>query len=427
MEILYIGSLCDEEWFSSTHKKNGLPSRVAQYNFEKALMEGFIENDIINIDVNYLYQEDYFPKGNHLLFRKKVRKLNKKLNVNYLSYINIPFVKEIYLLIKGIILTLQWVKKHNIKREKLILTAFNYTPFSLGVLIASRLFKVKRINIFTDLSSDIINPTRQRNMSRIKRIILPVYMKLVNIVEKNFDGYVLFTELMNSKVNPYRKPSVVVEGIYCNDLGLLSVPKSRAIMYAGTLNFEYGVKNILDAFEQIEDPSLELWLFGDGDMRNYIEEITSIDPRVKYFGFMRREEVFEYEKKALLLLNVRDANDEFTKYSFPSKTFEYMASGTPFLTTKLECIPKEYYKYLYLADSSSPSQLKNIINEILSKPSVELDEIGNKAREFVLTKKNSKFQTEKIIRMIHEEILNNRNRETSINNWSSRGKVNGNN
>ncbi|MFD2880325.1 hypothetical protein ACFTAO_37300 [Paenibacillus rhizoplanae] len=43
-------------------------------------------------------------------------------------------------------------------------------------------------------------------------------------------------------------------------------------MYAGTLAQEYGIKVILDTFEQIQDEKLELWIFGDGDMKTYIEK-----------------------------------------------------------------------------------------------------------------------------------------------------------
>ena len=56
-------------------------------------------------------------------------------------------------------------------------------------------------------------------------------------------------------------------------------------------------------------------------------------------------------KEAKLLINLRNPEDKYTKYSFPSKTFEYMVSGTPFFTTKLEGIPSEYYNYLYCIDS----------------------------------------------------------------------------
>ncbi|EHL68896.1 hypothetical protein HMPREF1014_04368 [Bacillus sp. 7_6_55CFAA_CT2] len=300
-------------------------------------------------------------------------------------------------MVQGVYLTLKWGLKNFKDKEKVILTPFNYTPLSLGIYIASKLLRIKRVNIFTDLSSDIMNNNRQKEMHWIKKNVLSTYKRLVDYIEQNYDGYVLFTEPMNKKVNLSGKPYIVLEGIFNNDLDLSPLPKSKAIMYAGTLAFEYGVKNILDAFEQIEDNELELWLFGDGDMREYIENLAIKDKRVKYFGFKSRAEVFEYEKRATLLVNARNPVDQYTMYSFPSKTFEYMVSGTPFLTTRLKGIPQEYDKYIYSINDSDINLIKKEIETILLIPDEEINKLTQDARLFILENKNSKVQGKKVL------------------------------
>ncbi|MGE6611538.1 glycosyltransferase [Peribacillus sp. NPDC076916] len=400
MKILYFGSVSDDEWFDEVSSKKNIPSQVAQYMFEKALISGFSENENIDLQLYYLYQEQYYPKGGYLRFKKRIKKFNNKYLVRYLSNLNLPLIKEIYCFFQGLFLTMKWGFENLKNDQKIILTPFNYTPLSLGVYIASKVLRIKRINIFTDLSSDIMNTKRQKDMPRFKKYLLPFYIKLVEFVEHNYDGYVLFTKPMNDRVNPSGKPYIVMEGIFNNDLDLSKVTKSRSIMYAGTLAFEYGVKNILDAFEEIKDNELELWLFGDGDMREYIEKLVLRDKRVKYFGFKPRAVVFEYEKKASLLINARNPEDEYTMYSFPSKTFEYMVSGTPFLTTNIKCIPEKYLKYLYIIDKSDIHSIKKGIEVILAKPDWELDEIGKRARNFILENKNSSVQSKKIVDFI---------------------------
>ncbi|WP_260284801.1 glycosyltransferase [Peribacillus aracenensis] len=396
MKILYFGSVCDEEWFDTVSSKKSMPSQVAQYMFEKALVSGFSNIENIDMNIYYLYQEPYYPKGTYLRFKKRIKKLNNKYIVSYLSNINLPFIKEIFSFFQGLTLTMIWGLKNRNNDQKVILTPFNYTPLSLGIYLASKVFRIKRVNIFTDLSSDILSLKRQKDMPRFKKFLLPYYIKLVDFIEHNYDGYVLFTEPMNSRVNPLGKPYIVMEGIFNNDLVLSNVAKRRSIMYAGTLAFEYGVKNIIDAFEEIKDDELELWLFGDGDMKEYINELCKRDKRVHFFGFLPREQVFEYEKKATLLVNIRDPKDKYTMYSFPSKTFEYMVSGTPFLTTKLMGIPEEYYKFMYTIDSIDINTLKSKIEEILSTPQSTLNELGLEARQFVIKNKNSNTQTLKI-------------------------------
>lgn len=406
MKILYFGSVCDEEWFDTVSSKKSMPSQVAQYMFEKALVSGF--SDIENIDMNiyYLYQEPYYPKGTYLRFKKRIKKLNNKYTVRYLSNINLPFVKEIFSFFQGLTLTMIWGLENRNNDQKIILTPFNYTPLSLGIYLASKVFRIKRVNIFTDLSSDILSLKRQKEMPWFKKFLLPYYIRLVDFIEHNYDGYVLFTEPMNQKVNPFNKPYLVLEGIFNNTLNLDQVKKEKAIMYAGTLAFEYGVKNILDVFEKIEDDHLQLWLFGDGDMKGYIEELCQRDSRVHFFGFKPREVVFEYEKKATLLVNIRNPQDEYTMYSFPSKTFEYMVSGTPFLTTKLKGIPEEYLQYLYIIEEIDT--LKQKIQDILSKSQKELNNFGLNSRMFVLKNKNSNIQTRKITEMIEKQVICNK-------------------
>ncbi|WP_075981923.1 glycosyltransferase [Bacillus massilinigeriensis] len=405
MEILYFGSYCEEEWSDSVIKNSGLPFKVAQYSFEKAFINGVIELKDVNMQIYYLNQEPYYPRGTNFRYKSRSTIINEKMILHHLSNINYPFIKELISFLQGIGVTLRWFWKNRMIKEKVVLTPFNYTPLSLGIYLTAKLFRIKRVNIFTDLSGHILTSTRQKNMIWFKKAILPLYYKLVQFVENQFDGYILFTKPMNRKVNPLGRPYIVMEGIFNNDLDLSSVTRSKAIMYAGTLSYEYGIKNILDAFNQIEDQELELWIFGDGDMREYIEKLSLSDRRIKYFGFKPRNIVFEYEKRAQLLINARNPKDEYTHFSFPSKTFEYMVSGTPFLTTKIPCIPDEYHKYLYFVEYNNIVDLKNKMIEILNKPKQELEEFGDNARRFILQNKNSLIQSKKIIEMIKCKVL----------------------
>ena len=136
-------------------------------------------------------------------------------------------------------------------------------------------------------------------------------------------------------------------------------------------------------------------------MDDYIRNINN--KKIKFFGVVPNDMVVQEEIKATLLINPRFTNEEYTKYSFPSKNMEYMASGTPTLTTKLPGMPKEYYDYIYTFDQEDVESFKNKLEEILSKPSEELHKKGMDAKEFVLEQKNNVVQARKIIKLITEE------------------------
>ena len=212
---------------------------------------------------------------------------------------------------------------------------------------------------------------------------------------KCVDGYVLFTEQMNEHFGKYGKPYTVIEGVYRNKYPLTETPKKNYIMHAGSLHYNIGIEELIEAFEQLSDKTVELWFFGSGAMDGYIREKAKENNRIRHMGFVDPQLLFEYEKKAMLLVNVRDPKAEYTRYSFPSKTFEYMASGTVFLTTDLPGIPAEYKDYIVTIPNNCVEEVKKGIEQVLVLSEEERDAIGKRARDFILNRKNKDIQSRK--------------------------------
>ena len=83
-------------------------------------------------------------------------------------------------------------------------------------------------------------------------------------------------------------------------------------------------------------------------------------------GCVTPDKVVEYEKRALLLVNPRPTNETFSKFSFPSKTMEYLLSGTAVVSTKLPGIPEEYFDYMFSFDSDDRDSIFDKLNELLN-------------------------------------------------------------
>ena len=226
--------------------------------------------------------------------------------------------------------------------------------------------------------------------------------KINECLQSKYDGYIILTEAMNEIVNTNKKPSVVIEGIADSEIirenENIEKYKEKVCMYAGGLYEKYGVKALIEAFLAIENKDMRLHLYGAGDLEDYIKELK--DDRVKYYGVVKNDVIVEEEKKATLLINPRFTSDEYTKYSFPSKNIEYMASSTPLLTTKLPGMPKEYYDYIYCFDEESIEGMQKTLLTILNKPTKELMQKGDLAKKFVLKNKNNKVQVDKIVNLI---------------------------
>ena len=79
---------------------------------------------------------------------------------------------------------------------------------------------------------------------------------------------------------------------------------------------------------------------------------------------------------------------------------EYMASGTPVLTTVLPGMPKEYYPYVFFLEDETVEGIARVLPELLAKSDEELFEKGSRARAFVLDQRNNLVQAQKIIQML---------------------------
>jgi glycosyltransferase involved in cell wall biosynthesis len=117
---------------------------------------------------------------------------------------------------------------------------------------------------------------------------------------------------------------------------------------------------------------------------------------------LRRDEILAIQNNATILVNPRQNNEEFTRYSFPSKNMEYLSSGKPVLAYKLDGIPEEYDNYMFYVIDDSIEALTRKIVEVCSYNQEYLTSFGAAAKGWVLKEKNCVVQTKKIINMISE-------------------------
>ena len=251
------------------------------------------------------------------------------------------------------------------------------------------------ILVVPDLYEDLGGSSKIKKA--IKNFLFGDYYKLSQYV----DAYVMLTPLMIERM-PVRKPFCVVEGIY-NPTEKRQTNEEKeyfTILYTGMLYEKFGVKNLVDVVHTLEQQDVRLKLCGSGELVEYINALN--DPRIEYLGIVPREKVLQIQSESSLLVNPRQPNGGFTRYSFPSKNIEYLASGTPTLIYELEGIPQEYYQYCYhlSEEANSVGDLKEMILSIYKTPHEERKALAKKAQEFIFTQKNAPAQCKKVIQMI---------------------------
>lgn len=280
-------------------------------------------------------------------------------------------------------------------------TLFVYTissPFVRAVAKVKRLYPSLRVcAIVADLPD-------MDDLSSKKGLLKRLYVKLSSGQAYDHlscvDAFVLLTKHM-AEYMQIRQPYCVVEGIAsAHDAGDGACPLAdglKRIVYTGTLHRKFGVLHLLDAFRTIPDPSARLVICGIGDSEEEIRRAAEEDPRIDFRGQLPREEVLQLQREATVLVNPRQNNEMFTRYSFPSKTMEYLSSGVPVVAYKLDGIPDEYDEFLiYPKDNTSPA-LAEIISKVCSMGDVCWRKKGMAGRNYVLMHKNSLVQAKYIL------------------------------
>lgn len=399
MRILYVSTLCSDAKFKLIFEKSKIKPQQQAQKFHK-LLSGGLSNYCKSI---YFLTRPLVNKSTKLdidLMGTQESLENK--TYHYLKISSNPLVKHISLFFAGMVNTFKWNFKFK-KEERIVVCDILNLSISISALITSKICRAKSVAIITDLPN-YMNYSKQTD-SFVHSFYSSLYRRVCNYFLKRYDYYVILTEQMNELVNPKNKPYVVIEGMV--DVKMNKIPnklddkyEEKVIIYAGALYEKYGVKSLIEAFIELKDRDARLWLFGDGDLVKEINTYQEKDSRIKYYGVVPNERVVKEQLKATLLVNPRPSIEEFTKYSFPSKNMEYMASGTPVLTTPLQGMPQEYNDYVYLFEDETVDGMIKTLTAILSKDKTELHDKGIRAKDFVLKEKHNVMQAERIIELI---------------------------
>lgn len=265
---------------------------------------------------------------------------------------------------------------------------------ALFAQLAAKIKGCRRVGIVTDLPEMLYGNG--------------IYTRLTSRVIRDCTDYVFLTEQMNDRLNKSRKPYVVLEGHADAAMEHLDPEKvikvsPRVCLYAGSVCKLYGLPQLVEGFQKADIPDTRLVIYGPGD---YVEELKTIagsDPRIEYGGMLLSSQVVQKELESTLLINPRPTGEEYVKYSFPSKTMEYMASGTPLLTTRLPGMPKEYYPYVSFIEEETPDGIAKALRSVFNRSPEARKAQGLAARQFVLKERNNLVQAGKILEALERK------------------------
>ncbi len=253
--------------------------------------------------------------------------------------------------------------------RKLIVAYSPHTPFVQAAAYAKKLDpRIKICLVVPDLPQYM---NLNAKISMLYKVGKKYDIAQFNRYNRQVDCYVLLTDEMKHIVNRENKPYLVVEGIVDGDVfeknaackaELKKDTDCKYIVYTGKLYEKFGVKNLVDAFLTLPNENYRLVLCGRGDLDAYVAQKAKEDSRILVMGQVKPETAREWVLKADVLVNPRANDEEYTKYSFPSKNIEYLASGNPVVAYMLDGMPRCYTRFIHCVEDDLAAKLREVLD-----------------------------------------------------------------
>lgn len=309
-----------------------------------------------------------------------------------LGFLNTLPIRPFFFHCVGVQSAVKWAR--TVTGEPKVFIAYSYAMLTVLCAVKRANPRVKTVLVLLDLPryTDMAHAN-----SRVYKIKHGLEEKKLKDSLQNVDILVPITEQMRNEIDPrHQIHSVIIDGmVKCRDY-IDSPPNDIfTIAYTGTLTRNYGILDIIDAIGQIKDRGVRLVICGRGEVEKEVQEAAINDARIIYRGMVSADEAYACQCSADLLINPRKNEEEYTKYSFPSKILQYMSSGTPVLCYHLDGMCEDYDQFLFYVEQNE--SLAQSIQRIMAMDREYINNRGIQAREYVLHKKSNAAQTKRIL------------------------------
>lgn len=235
----------------------------------------------------------------------------------------------------------------------------------------------------TAVTAHMIEYHRKRgtwNMSPTLFIALSEFSKN-KFMKGGLPGNKIFT-----KPNFIKDPLLEFENLTINEI------KKPRFLYVGRVSHEKGVREMITCWKAYEIPA-ELWIVGDGPLKEKLQKNTENLETVKWVGRKSRKEIFTLLSDSLALLF-----PTLWYEGMPIVLLESLAMGCPVISSEIgnPMTMIEHGKNGLLFEPGNIEQLHKVISDALADPS-RLTQMGKQARQSYLEKYTPVHNYEQLI------------------------------
>ncbi len=346
-----------------------------------------------------------FPRASRLWVPPKRTVLDNGLPVRFLPFLNITPLKQVSLGLATAVAILRWGWRVRRCPRRLVWTFNLSVPPGLFTLLAARIVGAKILASIVDMNE----PGHTVPDRWMYRIDFAMHRWLI----PKLDGHIVVADQIMRDFAPGRT-YLRVEGGVTQDM--LDVGERRrelkqhadslfTVTAAGSLDEANGIPELIEAFRLLTPERFRLRIIGGGPLEALVRKAAAEDPRIEYAGVLPFDRVLDAYRSSDVLINMRITKRLSTRYFFPSKLLEYLASGVPVITTCTGHVQEEFGPYCILLHDESRAALAGAIEEVASMPPEARSAMGARARAFMAAHKVWPIQGRRIATYIRQTMF----------------------
>jgi len=345
-----------------------------------------------------------FPRCRRIMVWPQMLEFSPGVVAMGVSFINVTPIKQLSIGLSMFCQLVGWGWRERHKKHRVVFSFNISVPPLLFSLAAAYLIRAKTMVWVTDLNAPGgITP----------RTLLHWIDRLENWLLRFVDGGIVIADQMATE-NLAGRPYIRVDGgasrFLVEETGRLLATRQHdeahfTIVATGALSAHNGVREILTAFSQLEGSRYRLVFAGRGELECEISAAAARDPRIEFKGFLGTPDLLALHANADVLVSMRVTQGMNTSYGFPSKTFEYLLSGVPVITTTTGHMKSEYGPYCFILEEECAEALAELVRKIEQIAPAERNRIGLAARQFIVENKTWEIQHKRIAEYVRSRAI----------------------
>lgn len=387
--ILYIGQIIDpKEIVSYSGASN------AGTQFEWNLVYALSKQEGVKVRAVSIPPVAAWPRDKRIVFRGSTRQVSDTLEISYPTFINLPVLKQITQILGGYVLGARALRH---KKSDWIMSYNAYPQVGLAAYWLSKKEKLRHLCVLADVPFD-----DRAEQSVLRKATWALYGGLAWKLIGKISHFVILNQNTAGLLPPESRYCVIEGAIDPKNYPYECISRHdsrgrKIILYSGALTEYSGILTLIEAVKQLPSDQFVLHIYGNGDIKERIQEEAEHSGNIVYCGSVPIEKMRELQANAWLLVNPRKTDNKISRYTFPSKILEYMASGTPVLSTKIDGLPEEYFNFLFLVDTDDRDGFLEKILEVSELDHANLIGYGTCSKQFVIENKNWNAQIRRIL------------------------------